>query len=196
MKSNTSLEDKKALILDEEHLFCRRLSAAVIEKPTLSIWMILIPVFFVFYFWHYSRYTNARKEFSQNYLITRQRALDASFTALMRNQVIELAPLLEAEDVPLSSRPAYHDWLIVLTDHYLLLLQCKADSFQNMIREVYQSRKAYHSFQRRLTIVETGFTASIEPSVEEDDSEVKIIIEKIKTETQRLRQQELQEVYS
>jgi len=39
-----TLAEKRDKILARETLFANRVSAVVIEKPTLSLWMILIPV--------------------------------------------------------------------------------------------------------------------------------------------------------
>ena len=50
MKSSSSLSEKHDLILANEKLLAQKVAADVIDKPQLALWMIVIPVFFVFYF--------------------------------------------------------------------------------------------------------------------------------------------------
>ena len=46
----SNLEEKKKLILAHEEKFAHGLGLKVIEKPKLSIWMILVPIIFVYFF--------------------------------------------------------------------------------------------------------------------------------------------------
>ena len=49
--SSQSAAKKQEQILAREEALANRLALAVLDKPTPPIWMILIPVFFVFYAW-------------------------------------------------------------------------------------------------------------------------------------------------
>ena len=54
MADSSSLSDKHDFILAEERRFAWQVGASVIDKPKLAVWMILIPVFFIFYFWEFN----------------------------------------------------------------------------------------------------------------------------------------------
>ena len=54
------LQHERDLILADEKRFAAQVSARVIDKPRLDVWMILIPVFFIFYFWQLKRYAKGR----------------------------------------------------------------------------------------------------------------------------------------
>ena len=58
------LDEKLALILDQEKTFAKSVAGLVIEKPKLSIWMILIPIIFVHYFYRWNQYSEGLKKFS------------------------------------------------------------------------------------------------------------------------------------
>ena len=55
MTNAQNLARNRDLILAEEERFAAQVSVKVIDKPRLDIWMILIPIFFIFYFWQLRR---------------------------------------------------------------------------------------------------------------------------------------------
>ncbi|MCJ7830466.1 MAG: NF038143 family protein, partial [Desulfobacterales bacterium] len=73
--------EKSLLVLQEERLFAAALAAQVIGKPQLSIWMILIPIIFVFFFFRFQKYVAGKKTFADNYLTSRQQALEEALAA-------------------------------------------------------------------------------------------------------------------
>ena len=84
------MEDKKRQILNNEEFMARQLARRVIEKPVPAVWMILIPVFFVFYAWKIKQYANGLKDFAEHYLISRRRGLDAAFEAEQSGNLPEI----------------------------------------------------------------------------------------------------------
>ena len=100
MVTSNSYEEKRDLILARETRFCHQVSAAVLDKPRLAIWMIIIPVFFVFYFWQLKRYSEGRRDFAANFLITRERALNSAYQAALNNADPDLDEFVNAADVP------------------------------------------------------------------------------------------------
>ena len=82
MTDSSTMTRNRDLILKEEKRFAALVSAKVIDKPKLAVWMILIPVFFVFYFWQLTRYSDGRKTFAEEFMITRQRALDQALASV------------------------------------------------------------------------------------------------------------------
>jgi hypothetical protein len=56
-----SIQDKREIIHRHEVAFAETLSAEVIERPKLSVWMILIPILFVTYFYQLRRYAAGRR---------------------------------------------------------------------------------------------------------------------------------------
>ena len=46
-------EEKAKMILDHEEWFAESLAIKIVEKPTLSVWMILIPIVFIYYFYRF-----------------------------------------------------------------------------------------------------------------------------------------------
>ncbi len=196
MSTATTYEEKRDLILAKEERFSHEVSAAVLDKPQLAIWMILIPVFFVFYFWQLKRYSEGRKDFAANFLITRKRALNSAYEAAINNTEPELEELVHATDVPEQTRDEYRNWLRLLSSHYLELLQSKGESFEELVQSVYRNKKSYSKFYQELKRVEHEFNAKLKPHIDINDSEVADIVTNIEAITARLRKLEVQKIFS
>lgn len=195
MRKNDSFEKKKNLILVQERQFCHRVSAEIIEKPKLGIWMILIPVFFVFYFWQLSRYSEGRKEFAENFLITRERVLNSCYDAVMKQSPTDLQELTLADDVPTDARDEYHDWLANLSSLYQTLLLAEGSSFEELVRNGYPTRKDYRTICDKLNSSERAFNMALKPGIELDDAEALTIMRQIESVTEKLRLQSIREIY-
>ena len=63
-------KENSALILAHEEDFAAALARHVIDKPKLSIWMILIPIFFVFYFFQLNKYRDGLRKIEPRELST------------------------------------------------------------------------------------------------------------------------------
>ena len=92
MSNQQTMAHKRDLILADEKQFAARVSVKVIDKPRLDVWMILIPVFFIFYFWQLKRYAKGRKTFAENFLITRQAGKPRTLRRWYRRLTFRLRP--------------------------------------------------------------------------------------------------------
>ena len=70
------LDRKYALIWSHEEQFAYRLGQEVIDKPVVSVWMIILPVLLVHHMQRVTAYKNAVRGFAQGILEPRQKALD------------------------------------------------------------------------------------------------------------------------
>ena len=77
-----SVQEKSALIWAGEEKFSDALAAAVMDRPKISIWMILIPILIVYHMFRFQKYADGRKKFAKNYLITPELALEANVRSL------------------------------------------------------------------------------------------------------------------
>jgi len=60
------INEKSEIIEKNEQRFAIMLGSRVINKPKLSIWMILIPVIFVYFFYQFNKYKQGREDFTAN----------------------------------------------------------------------------------------------------------------------------------
>jgi hypothetical protein len=196
MTIDISLKEKRDLILNREKQFCHQVSSEILDKPRLGIWMILIPIFCVFYFYQLKRYSEGRKEFAENFLITRERALNNVYTAVQEGMDVDVEKVVQAGDIPEHSREEYRNWLKLLTDHYLSLIRGRGQSFEELVKSAYDSKGQYIQLTEELNRVEREFNSKLQPHLDLDNSEVREIITKIENATIRIRRRQVKEVFS
>lgn len=196
MTATEFLEKNRELILAKEKLFCHQVSSVVIEKPKLGVWMILIPVFFVFYFWQLSRYSEGRKDFAHNFLLSRERALNCAFEAAKSKSAPVLEPVIDGVGLSDTARQKYSEWMTLLTHHYLKLIQGKGGNYKELVHASFADETELQQFYDRLNQVEREFNSSLSSEMDTPDTETPGVLKKIDDAVIQLRIQEIKYVFS
>jgi hypothetical protein len=189
MTNQQTMAQKRDLILADEKHFAARVSAKVIDKPQLDVWMILIPIFFIFYFWQLKRYAKGRKTFAEKFLITRERALDEALRSAETGKSPDIEALVQASDIPAETRQGYRPWVALLVEHYRDLILAHGSSYPALIRSTYKTRSNYLLFLNRLNQVEREFDAALKPHLEKSTENVNGIIKLMEESVISLRRQ-------
>lgn len=191
------MEEKKRQILEYEEALAGQLARRVLEKPVPPIWMILIPVFFVFYAWKMKEYKNGLKSFADHYLVSRHRALETACEALENNAPPEVDRLMaKAESIPPEARPFYRGWISLLINHYHNLLIAKGHSVEEMIRAHYRNKSSYLLFNNRLNSAEDAFNKALLPKIEGDQEDIHFIADRMQKSLTALRREEVDTIFS
>jgi len=189
------LDQKKEWILLQERRLATFVAGHVIEKPELSVWMILIPIIFLHFFYRLNKVANGRKEFVHNFLITRQRALEAALEGLETGQTPDPDQLCRMSSSPEATYREYAAWLRVLLQHYEKLLQAEGDSVDELIRSVYQTRADYLLFLHQLHRAERQFDAALTPHLDASLTDVTTIIKTMEHQSDVYRRQQAEEIF-
>ncbi len=194
--SNLSIEDKRIKIDEYEESMAHQLARLVIDKPVPPIWMILIPVFFVFYAWKIKEYSNGLKNFADNYLISRRRALDTAYEAERSGKPPDIEQLVrDTKAIPVHARPLYQQWISLLIDHYRNLLQARGDSVQGLIRSHYGDKLKFMLFNNQLNQAENEFTMALLPKIDGEQQDVLYILDKMKRGITDLNRKEVEKAF-
>jgi hypothetical protein len=194
-KELAALEQKREWILAQERRLAGFVAGRVIEKPELSIWMILIPIIFLHFFYRLNKVANGRKGFVHNFMITRQRALDAALEGLETGQVPNPNELCRMSSSPEATYGVYAAWLKVLLDHYGKLLQAEGNSADELIRSVYKTRANYLLFLHQLHRAEKQFDAALTPHLDASLRDVTTIIETMERQSDAYRREEADKIF-
>ncbi|MEE4242516.1 MAG: NF038143 family protein [Desulfopila sp.] len=195
--TSLSLEEKKILILNNEETMAGQLAVRVLDKPQPPIWMILIPIFFVFFAAKMKQYSKGLKEFSKNYMISRVWALDAAHTAVANDKEIEIEKMLQqAEGIPENAMPLYRDWLNMVAEHYYTLLAAHGTNHSALVRAGYRNKSSYLLFCDRLSKAENALNQALLPDIEGELEDVNLIIEKMAKNSSELRRIEVEKIFS
>ena len=138
-----NLEEKRQLILDYDQVFVERLTIKIFKKPQLSIWMILIPIIFIFFFQQVTKYKNDKKDFIKNYLLSPNRALNEAYEAIKQKREFNVEPMVEMADLKSHSIDPYRELMSILTQHYTNLLNAKGEKFGDLILSAYPKKTQY-----------------------------------------------------
>ena len=184
-----TMTHKRDLILADEKRFAAQVSVKVIDKPKLDVWMILIPVFFIFYFWQLKRYAKGCKTFAEKFLITRKRALDEALRSAETEQGPDIEKIVQASDIPPETRKEYRRWVALLVEHYRDLVLAQGSSYPALVKSTYKTRTNFLLFLNRLNQVEREFDAALKPHLEKTTEGVNGIIKLMEESVTSLRRQ-------
>lgn len=183
------------MIIEKERAFAQAVSAVVIDKPTLSLWMILIPVIFVHFFYRLNKYSQGCKEFAKHFILTKEKALDEVLEALESDRKPDANKLTQAADIPKGTSKLYMAWMKVLLDHYQDLLSSSGDSYENMVQTVYKNRTNYLLFLNSLSEAEKAFDNVLKQHLKKDTDGVNDIVNKIEACSIVLRREEATKIF-
>ena len=188
-------KEKSAKILEQEEEFAIALASQIINKPQLSLWMILIPIFFIFYFTNLSKYKNGCRQFAENYLIDKKRALNEAVEAVNGGREPDIRALAELSNMNSEARDKQANILAILTEHYRVLLNSEGEDFASLIRSAYGTLTDYMLFLNRLNQSEKEVNKSLKPDLEEPDEVINDIVSRMEDLSARLRREKAESIF-
>ena len=190
-----TIKEKYDLIETHERQFAHRLSLQVIDRPRLSVWMILIPIIFVHYFYRFNKFNTGRKEFTKNYLVSRLRALGESLRITETGHKPDIEKLTALASLPKDALPAYRELLRVLIDHYADLLQARGETYEELVRSAYGNRSSFLLFIDGLNKIEKKLDSALKPDMEEVTEGFDEIVALIENNSEKLRREDVERVF-
>lgn len=192
-----SIDTKIRLILEHEKELAAQLSTLVIDKPKPPLWMIFIPIFFVFFAQKMSQYKKSRENFVENHLKSRRIALEAAMEAEETGSPSDVEAIVtKVGRIPAEARPSYAEWMTTLIDHYRVLLSARGDSLPELVRSGYGSKTNYLLFCNCLNKAENAFRLALLPSMDGDSQDLRHVIQKMNAGLTTLRRQSADSFFS
>lgn len=188
-------KEKSEIILEQEEQFAIALATQIINKPQLSLWMILIPIFFVFYFTNLSKYKNGCKQFAENYLIDKKRALNEAVEVVNGGREPDIRALSELSDITSKAREKQANILAILIEHYSILLKSEGEDFASLIRSAYGSLTDYLLFLNQLNQAEKEVNKSLKPDLEKSIKGVNDIVSNMEDLSARFRRETAESIF-
>lgn len=199
------LEDKLKTILAYEDKIARNITARVLEKPELSVWMILIPIVFVPFMQQYQRYKDSAKAFNEGYLYTKKIAIDLSYRILKKEishqdlhevtkNIVIKNP--DADQIVLNTYYSQIQEIEILCAHYLALFASKKVSYGEMIIDYYQTKDNYLIYLKRLADAEKEVTGHSVAAFKDGMGEASDDIKKMEKHLLEIRLEEAELFFS
>ena len=190
-----SFQEKSEIIGASEEKFAYALASAVLDKPKISIWMILIPIIIVFHMFRYQKYVDGRNKFAEHYLLSRKRALEANVRALESGRPCDIRALVAQASISEDAKSEYAAWIRVLCDHYADLLRCEGDSIEALTKSAYKNRTNFLLFLNQLNDSEKRLNAALSPHLRETTEGVDEIIGRMEHASEILRRDEAERIF-
>ena len=194
-KALISKKEKKVIILSAEEEFAYKLAKMVLVKPKLSVWMILIPIIVIFHMYRHKKVVSGQKEFAENYLISRKRALNEALQACESERNADIGKIVELADIPLDTKEVYAEWLTLLVAHYQDLIMVEGNNFGKLIKSAYKSRSGYLLFLNRLNQVEKNFNSALKPHLYQTTEAVDEIVASMEKNSEELRRIQAKKIF-
>ena len=183
------------LILEHEEEFAAQLSGHVMDRPRLNIWMILIPIIFVYFFYDLNKYKNGRKMFVSHYLVGKKRALDEAVDAVRMRREPDIRTLAQLSDIPDEAREKQADVLAVLVEHYSILLKSDGEDYSSLVQTAYGNLTNYLLFLNRLNQVEKEAITALEPQMSESGDEISDVVSRMERMSEKLRREIAESIF-
>ncbi|MDM8516943.1 NF038143 family protein [Desulfobacterales bacterium HSG16] len=189
------LEKNRGIVFEYEENFAFRLASKVVDRPELSIWMILMPIIFVFYFQKLKQFTDGRKQFVEKFLEERNMALDVSIRAIESGHEPDIPSLVEKTGLPVDAASPFGRWLEILVEHYTDLLKAEGENFSDLVRHAYRTRSNYLIFLNRLNQSEKDLNAALTPHLEKIAANIFEAVSAIEKESEIMRRESAQIIF-
>lgn len=190
-----SVDEKREWILENEYQLAGRLSREIIHRPELNIWMIIIPVIFVYFFFQLNRSVSAKKEFVQNFVLTRKNILNEACALSEDGAKPDFEEMAKYERVPDCAVEAYKTWANVLFEHYQKLLNEKGDSYAELVRGRYENRDRYLLILDRISKAENKFYQALRKDLDGSVKNAGDVIQAMEKSLPLLRYEEADGVF-
>ncbi len=148
------------LIWNQENQFAYRVARQVLQKPKISVWLVLIPILFLYYAHKIQQYKAAVHDFSKGLTRSKFLALDSAkeeidsgrknedYNEAFSSDDLKNSPnVMRVKDKQIAE-------VELLKYHYKKLLCQQGSSYQDLIRKTYRTAAEYRRFLKELVRAE------------------------------------------
>jgi hypothetical protein len=194
------LEARREMIWNQEQLVAYEVAKVVIPKPKVTVWMIMLPLLFLFFLHDLKKFKTGITDFAQGFLKNKKTALDLTFNATREGIPVEakLAQFAaEAWPAPADQNELHEKQrreIACLMNHYQRLLTGSGKSYAALIKNVYPSAPKYQIFLDTLFELESGVLKAVLQSTPTDGNAHEIA-KLMQTATRQMRQRERDRIF-
>jgi hypothetical protein len=147
-----NLEARHAMILHQERVLSYELAKVMIKKPRVSVWMVMLPLLFLFFIQDVRKYKAGIRDFADGFFKNKKIALDLTLKAMLEDVPLKEALTAFASNVEpvLSDQMELHEKqmkeIAYLMMHYQRLLTARGDTYEALIKNTFGSAAAYQRF--------------------------------------------------
>lgn len=191
-----SYHEKMDLILREEERVAFALALEVVARPKLSMWMVLIPFIFLYFFYQQRRVVEGRKDFMKSYLVSRRRALEESLDHVKNGRTPDVDRILAESALPEGAKGSFRDFFSLLLEHYTDLLRSDGSDVATLVRAAYKNRTHYLLFVNRLNQTEKSLHRALREHMGKGAEAFDDVVKKMEVASERLRREAAERLFA
>ncbi len=154
------LQERHAMILHQERVLSYELAKVMIKKPKVSVWMVMLPLLFLFFIQDVRKYKAGIRDFADGFFKNKKIALDLALKAILEDVAFKdtladfasnIGPV-SAEQLTLHEKQ--FNEIAFLMMHYQGLLTGNGGTYEALIKNKYGSAAEYQRFLNALADLE------------------------------------------
>jgi hypothetical protein len=193
-----TVDEKYEIIRQHDERFAFELAKQIMDKPKASVWIIFLPLLFVFHVQRLQKYKESIQGFVKHYLHTKMLALDAALKENRGEETMEedreAESGVQAHDKSQAIREKQYRELDLLKEHYLRLLENPGKSYPELLRNAYGTSGEYRLFLNRLIKSEEEVNRAV-LDVNQPDGEAQDVVERMQRHSEELREMEIAKIF-
>lgn len=188
------------LIWNQENQFAYKIAKQVLQKPKISVWLVLIPILFLYYAHKIQQYKAAVHDFSKGVMRSKILALDSAKAEIdsgKKNLDFQDAFLSsDLESSPNVKRVCEKQIAEVelLKSHYKKLLGQQGSNYQSLIRKTYRTGAGYRIFLTQLAQAEKAVHDAVLRAYHPNE-DAQNVTKKMQKIAQALREEEIKSFF-
>lgn len=188
------------LLWDHEHQFAYQVAKKVLQKPEISVWLVLIPILFLYYAHRIQQYKAGVHGFGKGLARTKILALDSALEEIKTGRSDdEYKDAFVAKDSGSSPKAARVLQVQIaevelLKAHYRMLLREQGSSFQALVKKTYKTGGKYRFFLNELAKAEEDVQNAVIHSYHPGD-EAQKVVGKMQDVMRTLREEEVRNIF-
>ena len=151
---------------------------------------------FCVFFFQLNRSVSAKKEFVQNFVLSRKNILNEACALFEDGAKPDFEEMAKYEKIPDSAVEAYKTWANVLFEHYQKLLNEEGDSYAGLIRGRYENRSRYLLILDRISKAENKFYMALRKDLDGSVKNTGDVIKAMEKSLPLLRREEADDIFS
>jgi hypothetical protein len=184
------------LIWNQENQFAYRIAKQVLQKPKISVWLVLIPILFLYYAHKIQQYKAAVHDFSKGLMRSKVLALDSAkeeidsgrkdtgFQDAFLSEDLGNSPnVMQVRDKQIAE-------VELLKSHYKKLLGRQGSTYRELVRKAYRTGADYRIFLTRLAEAEKAVHDAVLRAYH-PNQESQNVTKKMQKAAMALRQEEM-----
>jgi hypothetical protein len=184
------------LIWNHENQIAYRVAKQVIQKPPISVWLVLMPILFLFYAHKIQQYKAGIHNFSKGLMQTKTLALDSAMKEIntgmkdkeVKNNFFSSESETSIEVMRVRNRQLAEFELLKV--HYGKLLRQEGTSYRALVRKAYKTSAAYRLFLNQLTQTEKEVMEAVLQAYHPKEED-RVVSKKMQEATYALREEDL-----